>query len=173
MSDPNVLHPEWEADFRDTPVRMRAVRVGAAAGAQELGASLYEVEPGGVVAPYHLHHANEELAVVLAGEPLLRTPDGTRRLTPGSVVAFVAGPDGAHRMSNPGPEVARVLIVSTMNFPEIAEHVTTGTTLAMTGPGEGKVFPSGNEVEFLEAYQRAIAGDADRYDGTPGEAAGR
>jgi uncharacterized cupin superfamily protein len=164
MTDPNIFDPEWEVDYRDQPVRMRGVRVGAAAGAQQLGASLYEVEPGGAVAPYHLHHANEELAVVLSGEPLLRTPEGSRRLSPGAVVAFVPGADGAHRLSNPGPDTVRVLLISTMNFPEIAEHVTTGTMMAMTGPAEGKVFPAGADRDFLELYQQAIERDAEGDD---------
>ncbi|MGI8713270.1 MAG: cupin domain-containing protein [Solirubrobacteraceae bacterium] len=164
MADPNVHTPEWEVDYRDTAVKMRAVRVGAAAGTQALGASLFEVEVGGMVSPYHLHHGNEELAVVLVGRPQLRTPDGTRRLEPGSVVAFPAGPGGAHHLSNPGPETVRVLIVSTMNFPEIAEHVSTGTTMAMTGPAEGKVFPAGAEQDFLTLYKQAIAVDATHDD---------
>jgi uncharacterized cupin superfamily protein len=168
VSDPNIHDPEWEVDYRDTPVRMRGVRVGAAAGSKSLGASLYEVEPGGAVAPYHLHHGNEELAIVVSGAPLLRTPEGTRRLTAGAVVAFLPGPDGAHRLSNPGPDTVRVLLVSTMNFPEVAEHVTTGTTMAMTGPAEGKIFPAGTDQDFLTLYQQAIAADAE-HDEAGGE----
>jgi uncharacterized cupin superfamily protein len=140
---------------------MRAVRVGHAAGATELGASVYELEAGGVVSSYHRHHANEELLVVLDGSPELGTPDGTRRLQRGAVVAFPPGSAGAHQVRNPGPETVRVLLISTMRFPEIAEHVSTGTTLAMTGPGEGKVFPAGSDRDFLELCQQAIARDAD------------
>ena len=121
MSDPNVFEPSWEPG---TPPGLRGARVGAAAGATELGATVYELEPGSAISPYHLHHGNEELLVVLSGRPLLRTPDGTRRLEPGAVVAFPRGPDGAHRVANPGDEPARVLLVSTMNLPEIAVHVT-------------------------------------------------
>lgn len=159
MTDPNVHEPEWEVDYRDTRVRMRAVRVGAAAGAERLGASLYEVEPGGVCAPYHLHHANEELLVVLSGSPLLRTPAGIRRLAPGAVVSFRAGPEGAHRVSNPGPDTVRALLISTMVFPEIAEHVSTGTTLTLTAPAVGKAFPAGVDVDFLELYKQAVIAD--------------
>jgi uncharacterized cupin superfamily protein len=116
------------------------------------------------VSPYHLHHGNEELAIVLSGQPLLRTPEGSRRLAAGAVVSFRPGPGGAHRLSNPGPELARILVVSTMRFPEVAEHVSTGTTMAMTGPAEGKVFPSGVDRDFLELYLEAIAVDAE-HDG--------
>src|SRR3954463_6903358 len=80
------------------------------------------------------------LLVVLSGRPLLRTPAGTRRLEPGAVIAFPRGPEGAHRIANPDGEPARVLLLSTQNFPEVAEHLATGTTLTLTAPGEGKAF---------------------------------
>ena len=162
MTDPNVHEPEWEVDHTDSPIRMRAIRVGAAAGAQRLGASVYELLPGGAVSPYHVHHANEELLVVLSGSPQLRTPEGTRSLEPGAVVSFRPGAGGAHRTSNPGAEPVRVLLVSTMEFPEIAEYPETGTTLTLTAPAEGKAFPPGTEADFLELYSAAVATDLQR-----------
>ena len=40
---------------------------GRAAGAEKLGATVYEVDPGGRVSPLHVHHANEEMLIVLSG----------------------------------------------------------------------------------------------------------
>jgi uncharacterized cupin superfamily protein len=165
MSDPNVHEPDWEGDYRDTPVKARVTRVGAAAGAQRLGASVFELQPGGAVAPYHTHHGNEEMLVVLAGRPLLRTPEGARTLDEGAVVSFLPGPGGAHRITNPGPDPVRVLLLSTMQFPEVAEHISTGTVMSMTAPGQGKVFPSGTERPFLEMYLEAVAADREQLDG--------
>ena len=91
MSDPNIQHPDWDEVYADAPFHLRMAPLGEAAGAAELGATLYEIGPGGAIAPYHLHHADEELALVLDGSPTLRTPSGNRRLEPGAVVAFVAG----------------------------------------------------------------------------------
>jgi uncharacterized cupin superfamily protein len=167
MGDPNIWEPEWERASSEPPFLGRATRVGAPAGSRELGASLYEMEAGGAVSPYHLHHGNEELLVVLSGRPRLRTTHGTRRLEPGAVVAFLPGPSGAHRVSNPGPEPARVLIVSTMHFPEVAEHVSTGTTMAMTGPAEGKIFAAGSDQPFIELFTRAMAVDAEFDESQP------
>ena len=110
------------------------------------------------VSPYHLHHGNEELLVVLRGRVWLRTPDGDRELEPGAVVAFPRGPDGAHRVAA-GAEPARVLLVSTMNFPDIAEHVSTGTTLTMSAPGDGKAFGADGERPFMDLYREAIERD--------------
>jgi uncharacterized cupin superfamily protein len=156
MTDPNFLAPEWE-----TPPELpfKGVRIGAAAGAQELGATLYELPAGAAVSPYHLHYGNEELLIVLSGRPLLRTPSGTRRLEPGAVVAFVRGQDGAHRVSNPDGETARVLLVSTMNVPDVAVHLSTGALLAMTELGVGHVFRGGTGIDVMEALAEANALD--------------
>lgn len=156
MADVNLHRPEWDFESSEAPFRARAMRLGPRAGAQELGASLYELDPGGAVSPYHVHHGNEELLIVLSGTPELRVPDGHRALEPGAVIAFPRGPRGAHRVTNPGAEPARVLIISTMSFPEVAEHPDTGTLLAMTGPDEGKSFPAGTDVPFIESVLKAM-----------------
>jgi uncharacterized cupin superfamily protein len=160
--DPNLNRPEWDHELPDPPFRTRMMRIAHHAGAQELGATLFEVAPGGAVSPYHLHHGNEEMLIVLSGRPQLRTPDGVRELAPGAVVAFPRGPAGAHRVANAAnaAEAARVLIVSTMSFPDVAEHVDTGTSLAVTGPREGKAFPAGSEIEPMESVVRAMEADA-------------
>jgi uncharacterized cupin superfamily protein len=159
--EPNIHQPEWDAEMPDEPFRAKAMRAGARAGAQELGATLYEFDAGGAISPYHFHHANVELLVVLAGSPEVRTPAGRRRLDAGTVVAFPHGEEGAHAVTNPGPEPARILLVSTMRFPDVAEHLDTGALLAITGQAAGKVFPSGSDVPFPDAVLSAIEAGAD------------
>jgi uncharacterized cupin superfamily protein len=80
VSDTNIHRPEWDQVLKDPPFRTRAMRLGPRSGASEIGASLYEIDPGGAIAPYHIHHGNEELLLVLSGTPQLRTPDGVRTL---------------------------------------------------------------------------------------------
>jgi uncharacterized cupin superfamily protein len=126
---PNILNPQWEAELPG----LRGVRVGAAAGAEKLGATLYEVDPGGRVSPLHIHHANEELLIVLTGRPTLRTGDGERELEAGEVVAFPAGRRGAHQVLNRSDDPARVLIASTMHYPEVVEHPDSAKVVAMSG----------------------------------------
>src|SRR5215213_4618251 len=43
---PNVFEPEWEHEM-EAPFSVRAERVGAGAGAERLGATVYEIDPGG------------------------------------------------------------------------------------------------------------------------------
>lgn len=130
---PNVFEPGWEAEV-PAPFSFRAARVGHAAGGEQLGASLYEIEPGGAVSPLHLHWGNEELVLALSSGVTLRTPDGETVLGAGDLVACPAGPTGAHQLRNRGDTPARVLVISTMHFPDVAEHPDSGKVLALTQP---------------------------------------
>ncbi|HYY88457.1 MAG TPA: cupin domain-containing protein [Chloroflexota bacterium] len=152
---PNAFDPEWETERAGCRVAM----VAAAAGARRLGASVVEVPPGGLSSPYHIHHANEELLVVLSGTPELRTPDGHRRLTPGEVVSFARGPDGAHRLRNTSTEPCRLLFVSEMNFPDVAEYPDTGATLTRSAAGRGLAFPAASERPVSDLVAAALRAD--------------
>src|SRR3954470_24537983 len=78
----------------------RAVRVGKAIGATQLGMSIYELPPGQAICPYHFEWTDEEWLIVLDGEPTVRTPEGERTLVRGDTVCFPAGPAGAHWTGN-------------------------------------------------------------------------
>lgn len=145
----------WERELGPA----RGTRLGPSAGASDLGCTLYEVDPGGQAVPYHAHHANEEMLIVLDGTLELRSPEGLRTVSRGSVVAFPGGPAGAHRLRNVSDAPARYLIVSTMRFPEVAEQLDTGTILAMKGPGDGWAFPSGSAGDYLALTLDAIKAD--------------
>src|SRR3954469_2809108 len=174
MSDePNILEPEWDAEMPDAPFRAKAMRAGAHAGAEELGATLYEIDAGGAISPYHAHQSREDLVVVLSGSPVVRAPAGPRRVPAGAVLAFPKGEGGAHAVTNPGPEPARVLVVSTMRFPDVAEHLDTGSMLAIMGPAAGRAFPAGADVPFADAVLTAMEAEAEAEaaDGGGGAAA--
>jgi uncharacterized cupin superfamily protein len=154
--DPNVFDTTaWERELGAA----RGTRLGAAAGACDLGCSIYELDSGGQAAPYHVHHANEELLIVLDGVLELRTPEGTREVAKGALVAFPAGPSGAHRLRNVSDAPARYLLVSTMRFPEVAEQLDTGTILAMKEPADGWAFPAGSAGDYIALTVEALEAD--------------
>ena len=157
MTDASVFDPEWDID--EPELGRRVMRLGRRVGAGELGVSLFELDPGGAVSPIHIHHANEELLVVLSGQPLLRTPDGARQLDPGAVVSFPRGRAGAHQIANHGSEPARVLVFSTMNLPEVTELVSTKTTMVSAGRDARMTFPGGSAQEFAELWREAFVLD--------------
>jgi uncharacterized cupin superfamily protein len=129
--EPNVFAED--ADFT-LPTGVSVYGMGKRAGMELLGATVYELEPGARWAALHVHHANEELILVLAGTPTLHTLDGSRELQVGDVVACPRGRKGAHRLENAGGEPARVVIVSTMLMPEIVEYPEDGRVFVMTEP---------------------------------------
>jgi uncharacterized cupin superfamily protein len=152
----NVFESEtWERDLGSA----RGSRLGPAAGARELGCSLYELDPGGQAAPYHVHYGNEELLIVLDGALELRTPQGTHEVSRGAIVAFPTGLEGAHRLRNVSDAPARYLLVSTMRFPEVAEQLDTGTVLALKAPTDGWAFPSGSDGDYGALTIEAISAD--------------
>jgi uncharacterized cupin superfamily protein len=155
---PNVFDPEWTE--RDRPPFIgRYARVGAQAGAERLGATVYEIAPGAVGSPFHVHHGNEELIVVLDGRPTLRTLEGERVLEPGEVVACPIGDRGAHQLRNDTDEPVRALVVSTMVYPEVAEQLDSGKVLALSAdPGADDrlalAFPRDASVDWWSGETR-------------------
>ena len=101
--------------------------------------------------PFHTHHANEEWAIVLRGEPTLRTHEGEQQLRQGDVVAFPRGKEGAHQIRNDTDAPVRVLMLSTLIAPDIVEYLDTGKIGARSVAGERIIFARpGPELEYWE-----------------------
>jgi uncharacterized cupin superfamily protein len=104
--------PDWDGEQDREGYRHRVVAIGRRLGAQLLGASLYELDPGEKTWPYHYELGCEEWLLVVTGRPTLRSPDGERELAEGDVVVFPEGPAGAHQVINRSDAVCRVVILS-------------------------------------------------------------
>lgn len=115
-----------------------------------LGASVYELAPGEKSFPYHFHNANEELLVVLDGEPTLRSPEGERTLSAGDTVFFQRGPAGAHQFRNDGERPARVLMASTLVAPEVVDYPDSGKAGVGGGTTERAIFRRADAVDYWE-----------------------
>jgi uncharacterized cupin superfamily protein len=161
----NIFEPEW-VEHDQPPLIGRAARVGAQAGAERLGATLYEIDPAGCGSPFHLHHGNEEMIIVLSGRPTLRTVDGTRELETGEVVACPVGRRGAHQLQNNTDQPVRALVISTMVYPEVAEQLDSEKILVLSAPPGtadrlALAFPREAQVDQL-------AGELESRDGSAG-----
>ena len=155
----NLFEPEFEESIDRPGFRWQRALLGRQAGAERLGASLFELAPGCAAFPMHYHLGNEEMLVVIAGRPSLRTPDGERELETGEVVSFPRGEAGAHQIVNRGEEEVRILLISEMNAPEVVVRPESGQLSALGRPpgdrGEGirKVFPLTDEVDLWSAQE--------------------
>jgi uncharacterized cupin superfamily protein len=140
---------DWdEYDHGDRQFRRK--QLGIAAGGEELGTSLYELEPGKRTWPRHYHAGNEEAIYVLAGKLTLFLGSGESeggdtddaeeteyRLEPGDYAALPSGPDHAHEVEARGDETARFLVVSTMNEPDLSVLVEHDAAMLFAGGAPG------------------------------------
>ena len=132
----NLHGNDWDRSEDRPGWRSKDAWVGARIGAELIGGSLYELEPGDRLFPYHTHHANEEWVVVVRGRPTLRTPEGEHELAEGDVVAFPRGDAGLHQVRNGTEEPIRVLMLSTLIMPEVVEYPDSGKLGARDATGE-------------------------------------
>ena len=131
--------------------RCKGAGVGRRIGSELIGGSMYEVEPGNRLWPFHTHHANEEWVIVLRGEPTLRTHEGEQQLREGEVVAFPRGKEGAHQIKNTTDAPIRVLMLSTRIAPDIVEYLDTGKLGARSVAGERIMFGKpGPDLDYWE-----------------------
>jgi uncharacterized cupin superfamily protein len=130
MTTPNLFQPAFDEEEKQPGFAHRRARLGRQAGSALLGASLYELDPGNAVCPYHWHGAEEEMLIVVSGRPSLRTPEGWRELEAGAVVAFATGADGAHQVANRSSERVTVLLLSETKDPEVCAYPDSRKVMA-------------------------------------------
>ena len=147
----NLNADEWDRVEERPGWRSKDAWVGAHLDAELLGASLYELEPGNRLWPYHTHHANEEWALVVRGRATLRTPEGERVLAEGDVVCFPRGEAGLHQVRNDTDEPIRVLMLSSLLQPDIVEYADSGKLAAIDAKGQ-RLFRAfrGQDAEYWE-----------------------
>jgi uncharacterized cupin superfamily protein len=123
---PNINDPVFDEPREHPGFVCHRARLSRQAGSERLGLSLWEVPPGEAAYPYHHHLAEEELVVVLEGQPSLRTPDGWRDLAEGEVVAFPRGEHGGHQLVNRTSTIVRFLAFSPSGEPDIVIYPDSG-----------------------------------------------
>jgi len=152
---------EWETLGRGE-TGFRRKRLGAAAGGERLGCSLYELPPGKRSWPYHYHAGNEEAILVRSGSGTLRLAGETHPLSPGDYVALPAGERGGHRVVNDGEAVLSYLVLSTMDEPDVTVYPDSGKFGVYVGaaPGEegerslGGYYRIAEDVSYWEDEER-------------------
>jgi uncharacterized cupin superfamily protein len=96
-------------------------------GLKALGARYNEIPPGKSSCPFHNHHAEEELFIVLEGEGTYRF--GTERYSfkAGDVLGGpTGGPDTAHQILNTGSVTLKYLGIANNADTEVCEYPDSG-----------------------------------------------
>ena len=108
----------------------QGARLARGTAARKLGASFDIVAPGKRGCPYHLHHAQEEMFVVLEGSGTLRVAGELLAIKAGDVIFIPPGPEYPHQILNTSEQPLKYLSISTMEQPEICEYPDSGKFLA-------------------------------------------
>jgi len=159
MPTPAELREQLIRNFNDAP-RERFVReprydseatsLTQGTAAKRLGASFDIVAPGKMSCPYHLHHAQEEMFIVLQGEGTLRVAGELVPITAGDVITIPPGPEYPHHIINTSGAPLHYLSISTMEKPEVCEY-----------PDSGKVGVFANGLRLLQRREAGV----DYWDG--------
>jgi uncharacterized cupin superfamily protein len=153
----NFDEADLEPQRRDPLYESRGARLARGTAAQKLGASIDIVAPGKRSCPYHFHHAQEEMFIVLEGHGSLRVAGEMLPLKPGDVVFIPPGPEYPHQIVNTSAAPLKYLSISTRESPEVCEYPDSGKYLASVERGAAGGF---------DAIHRASA-SLDYWEGEP------
>jgi uncharacterized cupin superfamily protein len=142
MPSPADLATRLIRNFNEVQLRSSALepryecshaRLTEGMAAKKLAASVNVVPPGKRACPYHLHHAQEEMFVILAGEGTLRVAGEMLPVKAGDVIVIPPGRDYPHQLINTSSQVLKYLAIGTTEEPEICEYPDSGKYLAEAG----------------------------------------
>jgi len=142
----NVYGDAWEGGSDRPGYTWKRMRIAG----DLLGMTVYEIPPGEKTFPYHTHHANEELLIVLAGQPTLRDRDGQRSLSRGDAVLFERGDDGLHQLRNDTDAPVRLAMTSTLVAPDVVDYPDSGKAGFGGGTTSRAMFRRRDAVDYWE-----------------------
>jgi uncharacterized cupin superfamily protein len=134
-------------------------QIGSHIGAKQLGYNLTVLPPGKVQCPFHCHHGEEEMFLILEGEGELRFGADRYPLRKHDVIACpTGGAEVAHQIINTGTTTMRYLSLSTKAELEICEYPDSQKILAsVRKPGPArlrKLFRTENAVDYYDREKR-------------------
>lgn len=132
--------------------------VGRAIGCKLLGCAITVVPPGKRAWPFHNHHVNEELFVILAGAGTVRIGEREHPVRAGDVIAAPPGDaTTAHQIINTSDAELRYLSISTMLPSEIVEYPDSGKLAVYAGS------PPGGDPSVRSFNYRGRLGERAQY----------
>lgn len=144
------LNHEQRAPLYDS----MCARLAPGTAAQKLGASVDTLAPGMRGCPYHLHHAQEEMFIILGGNGTLRVAGELLPIREGDVIFIPPGPEYPHQIINSSDAPLHYLSVSTRERPEVCEYPDSGKFLALgTDKGDGSFDVIQHSAESLDYWE--------------------
>jgi uncharacterized cupin superfamily protein len=124
-------------------------------GARKLGYNLTVLPPGKVQCPFHSHHGEEEMFLIIEGEGELRFGEKRYPIRRHDVIACPpGGPEVAHQIINTGKTTMRYLALSTVAEVDTCEYPDSQKISIVTGQrgesGLRKMFRAENTVDYYD-----------------------
>jgi uncharacterized cupin superfamily protein len=116
-------------------------------GAKKLGYNVSILPPGEFTCPYHFHHSEEELFLVLQGKAMLRQNGQFREIVEGDLIFFSADAQGAHQMYNHSDEPFKFFALSTNDPLDLCEYPDSKKVLVRR---LRKIYQAGTEVDYFK-----------------------
>ncbi|MGQ7247094.1 cupin domain-containing protein [Halomonas sp. V046] len=132
------------------------INMTQALGLTGLGCRRVTVKPGCHAWPFHSHHNNDELFIVLKGQGTVRLGERRYPIVEGEIIAAPAGgAESAHQIINDSDQVLIYLCISSMNVPDVMEYPDSGKfgVVAGSAPGGDK---GDRTFEFYGATDSAL-----------------
>ncbi len=133
----------------------RRARFSDRIGARKLGYNLTVLPPGKVQCPFHSHHGEEEMFLILEGEGELRFGDQRFPIRKHDVIACpTGGAEVAHQIINTGTVTMRYLALSNLVDVDTCEYPNSQKVSIVAGKrGEGglrKMFRAETTVDYYD-----------------------
>lgn len=135
-----------EKQVRDPLYETLSATLAKGTAAQKLGASIDVVPAGKRSCPYHFHHAQEEMFIILDGIGTLRVAGELLPVKAGDIVFIPAGPECPHQLINSSSADLKYLAIGTRETPEIVEYSDSGKYFA-TARTTDNLFRAINKLE--------------------------
>jgi uncharacterized cupin superfamily protein len=133
----------------------KAKRLGTPAGARQIGFNWMELQPGKTSFPFHYHTGIEEGLYILSGTAELRIGADTVQVRQGDYIAFPAGPDHAHALTNSGQQPLQYLAFSNQNTTDITGYPDS-KKFAFAAMPDPTTWPNGMWVRKLIKDQESV-----------------
>jgi len=117
--------------------------------ARKLGCGVDTVAPGQQSCPYHFHHSQEEMFIILEGQGTLRVADELLPIKAGDVIFIPCGPEYPHHILNSSEAELKYLSISTQDRPEVCEYPDSGK-LAVFSKGPAFTQRRENSLDYWE-----------------------
>ncbi|CAN7462329.1 cupin domain-containing protein [Devosia sp. LjRoot16] len=119
----NIAELQLESWTQGANYQSSDASFGRLLGLRNLGISYNEVPAGKSSCPFHNHHVEDELFIVLEGEGTYRYGADSHAIKAGDVLGAPAGDRStAHQIINTGTGVLRYFGISTMAATEVCEY---------------------------------------------------